>query len=178
VFQGRAFTHILLLLLQTKYVVLTRDDINRRQQEVIDAVTSVLGISSEDAGRILRKYKWWVAATARSRSSICCQHQLTDRMFGLLSACRDANRVNEEWFTDMDKVRAAVGMVDEAPEPEGSTEKVQAGTTAAEVAEATETVYQFFLHVRGKQNRTEVLQGLNKQLRGKHGASQQGRGSV
>jgi hypothetical protein len=47
-----------LLLLQTKYVVLTRDDIHRRQQEVIDAVTSVLGISNEDAGRILRKYKW------------------------------------------------------------------------------------------------------------------------
>jgi hypothetical protein len=41
-------------------VVLTKADINRRQQEVIDAVTSVLGISHEDAGRILRKYKWWV----------------------------------------------------------------------------------------------------------------------
>lgn len=46
--------------MQTKYVVLTKADINRRQQEVIDAVTSVLGISHEDAGRILRKYKWWV----------------------------------------------------------------------------------------------------------------------
>lgn len=42
----------------------------------------------------------------------------------LCMCCRDANRVNEEWFTDMDKVRAAVGMVDEAPEPTGSTEKV------------------------------------------------------
>jgi hypothetical protein len=36
--------------------------------------------------------------------------------------------VNEEWFTDMDKVRAAVGMVDEAPEPAGSTEKVSRWT--------------------------------------------------
>lgn len=123
-------THILLLLLlQTKYVVLTRTDINRRQQEVIDAVTSVLGISSEDAGRILRKYKWWVQI--RSRSTCCCQLQLIHRVLLPLSACRDANRVNEEWFTDMDKVRAAVGMVDEAPEPEGSTEKVKAGTAAA-----------------------------------------------
>jgi hypothetical protein len=40
-------------------------------------------------------------------------------------SCRDANRVNEEWFTDMDKVRAAVGMVDEAPEPSGNTDKVR-----------------------------------------------------
>lgn len=35
----------------------------------------------------------------------------------------------------MDKVRAAVGMVDEAPEPEGSTEKVKAGTAAAAATE-------------------------------------------
>lgn len=70
VFQGPAHTHILLLLLQTKYVVLTSTDINRRQQEVIDAVTSVLGISSEDAGRILRKYKWWVPKRSRSTSAV------------------------------------------------------------------------------------------------------------
>lgn len=42
-------------------------------------------------------------------------------------SCRDANRVNEEWFTDMEKVRAAVGMVDEAPEPEDTSVKVCAG---------------------------------------------------
>lgn len=47
------------LCTQTKYVVLTKADIHRRQQEVIDAVTSVLGISAEDAERILRKYKWY-----------------------------------------------------------------------------------------------------------------------
>lgn len=41
-----------------------------------------------------------------------------------VAPCRDANRVNEEWFTDMEKVRAAVGMVDEAPEPPGTTDKV------------------------------------------------------
>lgn len=41
-----------------------------------------------------------------------------------LLCCRDANRVNEEWFSDMDAVRAAVGMVDEAPEPSGSSDKV------------------------------------------------------
>jgi hypothetical protein len=48
----------LVLHMQTKYIVLTKDDIKTRQQEVVDSVTSVLGISSEDAGRILRKYKW------------------------------------------------------------------------------------------------------------------------
>lgn len=44
--------------MQHKYVVLTKAAIHTRQQEVIDAVTSVLGITDEDAGRILRKYKW------------------------------------------------------------------------------------------------------------------------
>lgn len=47
-----------LVPLQTKYLVLTKEDIKKRQQEVVDSVTSVLGISSEDAERILRKYKW------------------------------------------------------------------------------------------------------------------------
>ena len=74
--------------MQTKYVVLTKADINRRQQEVIDAVTSVLGISHEDAGRILRKYKWWVVrggcgntASASAQGNSChhttstCQQQ-------------------------------------------------------------------------------------------------------
>jgi hypothetical protein len=45
---------------QHKYVVLSKADIKRRQEEVIEAVTSVVGISAEDAARILRKYKWCV----------------------------------------------------------------------------------------------------------------------
>lgn len=191
---------VALLCLQNKYVVLTKADINRRQQEVIDAVTSVLGISHDDAGRILRKYKWWVpmqpskqttrayqskreffkegpfapdnipptrvAAPCGTRPHLgsralrlssnpsdlaaaagCRQHDdvfwaciLTQRVPGpslscisnrakecvcICICCRDANRVNEEWFTDMDKVRESVGMVDEAPEPPGSTDKVR-----------------------------------------------------
>ena len=32
-----------------------------------------------------------------------------------LRQCRDANRVNEEWFTDMDAVRSKVGLVDDPP---------------------------------------------------------------
>lgn len=43
---------------QSKYVVLNKSDIKKRQDEVIEEVTSVLGISAEDAARILRKYKW------------------------------------------------------------------------------------------------------------------------
>ncbi|WIA08252.1 hypothetical protein OEZ85_007696 [Tetradesmus obliquus] len=78
---------------KSKYEVMTRADILRRQKEAIEQVTSILGISDDDAARVLRKYKW------------------------------DANRVNEEWFSDMDAVRAAVGMVDEAPEPTGSSDK-------------------------------------------------------
>jgi hypothetical protein len=44
--------------LQSKYVVLTRADILRRQKEAIGQVTSILGISDDDAARVLRKYKW------------------------------------------------------------------------------------------------------------------------
>lgn len=45
-------------LLQSKYAVLTKADMQRRQKEAIEAVTSILGISDDDAARILRKYKW------------------------------------------------------------------------------------------------------------------------
>eukprot|EP00879_Flechtneria_rotunda_P014450 GHRR01015099.1.p1 GENE.GHRR01015099.1~~GHRR01015099.1.p1 ORF type:complete len:471 (+),score=115.95 GHRR01015099.1:168-1580(+) len=78
---------------KNKYAVLTKVDISKRQEEAIESVTSILGISDEDAARVLRKYKW------------------------------DAARVNEEWFSDMDAVRAAVGMVDEAPDPPGTSNK-------------------------------------------------------
>ncbi len=44
-----------------------------------------------------------------------------------LHVYRDANRVNEEWFSDMDAVRAAVGMVDEAADPPGTSDKVSSG---------------------------------------------------
>jgi hypothetical protein len=60
--------------------------------------------------------------------------------------------VNEEWFYDNERVRAAVGMVDEAPDPPGTSDKVcvcartcvrlcsracfPAGTTAAAAASA------------------------------------------
>jgi len=44
--------------------------------------------------------------------------------FGCCCECRDANRVNEEWFADMEGVKAAVGMMDEQPDPPGSQDKV------------------------------------------------------
>ncbi len=36
--------------------------------------------------------------------------------------CRDVNKVHDEWFSDMDAVRLAVGLVDDAPAagPSGS----------------------------------------------------------
>ena len=33
--------------------------------------------------------------------------------------CRDVNRVNEEWFTDMDGLREKVGLLDEQPSGSG-----------------------------------------------------------
>jgi hypothetical protein len=43
---------------QSKYLVLTKADILRRQKEATEQVTSILGISDDDAARVLRKYKW------------------------------------------------------------------------------------------------------------------------
>ena len=34
--------------------------------------------------------------------------------------CRDAGRVNEEWWTDMDAVRSKVGLAEDQPEPSTS----------------------------------------------------------
>lgn len=34
----------------------------------------------------------------------------------LLLLCRDANRVNEEWFADEDSVRRKVGLLEDVPE--------------------------------------------------------------
>jgi hypothetical protein len=40
------------------YVVLPKADLLVRQQETIAKTTSILGISDEDAARVLRKFKW------------------------------------------------------------------------------------------------------------------------
>lgn len=52
------------------------------------------------------------------------QHIMSDCPVVLGLTCRDPNRVNEEWFSDNDRVRAAIGMVDEAPDPPGTSDKV------------------------------------------------------
>lgn len=45
---------------QAPYRVLGKADIARSQQEVVESVTSILGISDEEATRVLRRYKWCV----------------------------------------------------------------------------------------------------------------------
>jgi len=47
-------------LMQTKYLVLTKNDIRKRQKEAVESVISILGISDEDASKLLRRYKWFV----------------------------------------------------------------------------------------------------------------------
>ncbi|KAK9832545.1 hypothetical protein WJX81_007928 [Elliptochloris bilobata] len=70
---------------QAPYVVFSEEQLRERQEEAISAVTSVLSISRGEAVRVLRQCKW------------------------------DVNRVNEEWFTDMDAVRQKVGILEEQP---------------------------------------------------------------
>eukprot|EP00877_Chromochloris_zofingiensis_P011452 jgi/Chrzof1/6560/Cz19g01030.t1 len=71
---------------KTPYAIMTRADVRNRIRDAVEDVTGILGINEEDAVRVLRKFKW------------------------------DANRVNEEWFSDVDAVQASVGITEEAPE--------------------------------------------------------------
>ena len=67
------------------YTVLPKAELEKRRMQALHEVTSITGISDEDAARVLRRYKW------------------------------DVSRVHEEWFSDTDAVRSALGLIDEAP---------------------------------------------------------------
>jgi hypothetical protein len=43
---------------QNPYAVLTRDALLAREREAIASVTSVLGITEQEAVALLRRYKW------------------------------------------------------------------------------------------------------------------------
>lgn len=76
------------------FKVLPREELQRQRQQAILDVTSVLDIPEDAAVRVLRKYKW------------------------------DVSRVNEEWFSsNYEKIRTAVGLVDEVPTPSTSKER-------------------------------------------------------
>ncbi|GFH32845.1 RBR-type E3 ubiquitin transferase, partial [Haematococcus lacustris] len=67
------------------YKILNKQDLQLRRDDAIREVTSVLGISDDDASRVLRKFQW------------------------------DVNRVHDPWFSDMDAVKASVGLQDPGP---------------------------------------------------------------
>ncbi|CAI9761651.1 unnamed protein product [Fraxinus pennsylvanica] len=68
--------------LQKNYTVLTDEDIRQRQEEDITRISTVLLISRDAACILLRRYKWSV------------------------------NDVHEEWFSDEERVRKAVGILE------------------------------------------------------------------
>ncbi|CAN6363656.1 unnamed protein product [Urochloa humidicola] len=77
-------------------VVLTEDDVRRRQEEVIARVAELLSFPAGFAAALLRHFKW------------------------------DAGRVEERWFSDDRRIRAAVGLP-----PEGVPVPTSLLTTAA-----------------------------------------------
>ncbi|GAX74338.1 hypothetical protein CEUSTIGMA_g1787.t1 [Chlamydomonas eustigma] len=77
------------------YKVLSKQDLKKRQDETVTDVINVLGISNDEATRVLRKFKW------------------------------DISRVHEAWFSDVDSVRAAVGIQEESSNrPTSSSEEL------------------------------------------------------
>ncbi|KAL8204663.1 hypothetical protein R6Q57_010286 [Mikania cordata] len=67
---------------QRNYTILKDDDIRQRQEDDITTICSVLSISRDSACMLLRRYNW------------------------------NVNNVHEAWFTNEDKVRKAVGLLD------------------------------------------------------------------
>ncbi|GMH07609.1 hypothetical protein Nepgr_009449 [Nepenthes gracilis] len=65
---------------QPNYMILSEADIRQRQEEDIMRISTVLSISTVDAGILLRHYKWSVS------------------------------KVHDEWFADEQRVRKAVGL--------------------------------------------------------------------
>ena len=41
--------------------MLSKEELRAQRQKALESVTSVLGITDDEAARLLRKYKWWVA---------------------------------------------------------------------------------------------------------------------
>ena len=89
--------------LQASYMVFNEPELRDRQRRSMDQVTSVLSVSQGDAVRLLCEYKWCALPVLRARKL------LSAAALSLLG-CRDVNRVNEEWFADMDAVRGKVGL--------------------------------------------------------------------
>ncbi|GMH44741.1 hypothetical protein BSKO_12693 [Bryopsis sp. KO-2023] len=69
------------------YLLLDRGDVERTRLKTIDDVTSLLGIDTDVALRLLRKYNW---------------HK---------------DRAMELWFGDLERVRKDLGLCDEGPSP-------------------------------------------------------------
>ncbi|KAL2641981.1 hypothetical protein R1flu_009568 [Riccia fluitans] len=67
-------------LSQSNYTIMSEADIRLRQEEAISTITNFLSVSNVEAGILLRHFKW------------------------------DVGKVNEEWFSDEDRVRRSVGL--------------------------------------------------------------------
>ncbi|XP_019155749.1 PREDICTED: probable E3 ubiquitin-protein ligase ARI7 isoform X1 [Ipomoea nil] len=67
---------------QRNYTVLKEEDIRQRQEDDITRISTVLSISREEACLLLRRYNWSV------------------------------NKVHEEWFSDEERVRKLVGLLE------------------------------------------------------------------
>ncbi|KAM7256120.1 hypothetical protein ACFE04_011861 [Oxalis oulophora] len=76
---------------QLDYTVLTEDDIKRAQDDDILSLCGVLSLSREEATMILRHFNW------------------------------NVSRVHEEWFTEEERVRKAVGLVEKSIQSPNAT---------------------------------------------------------
>lgn len=139
-------------LRKAPYAVLDRRMLQKREHEAIEAVVSILGIREEEAISLLRKYKWCVNAWCTGWASKllsrlprphpaqtapwrlrdwhpCDAHDHLVPRAPLCCANRDPNRANEEWFGDVDAVRASLGIVEPAPPSTSGRDKVGWGGT-------------------------------------------------
>ncbi|XP_010522193.1 PREDICTED: probable E3 ubiquitin-protein ligase ARI7 isoform X2 [Tarenaya hassleriana] len=83
---------------QRRYAILTEEDIRKRQKDDIETVSTILSISKIEASLLLRHCRWSVT------------------------------EVNEEWLSDEERVRRAVGLLDRTiVPPSGAGEGLKCG---------------------------------------------------
>ena len=102
------------------------EELPERRKQAVEDVTSILGVSEDEAIRVLRKFKW--CATGIQTPTVPrvppgpllarCQGVQGGHRFAMPRLTlpptrrRDPSRVHEEWFSDVEAVRASLGIVD------------------------------------------------------------------
>ena len=105
--------------LQRTFLVLDKDELRERVDGAAAQVVDLLCITSGEATRALRFYKWDLGKLQvggwGELASIVCAAALNEGLLSSIKYQSSSCLPQEEWFSDPDAVRRKVGLVDEQP---------------------------------------------------------------